>query len=98
MCFCPESQRLAQKAGWSEFLRDLEAKVLVAFAEQDLVQVILSDEILDKYPVEEYEDEYARRVGNVPYYHGLLFCAWDHAGATYVERDGEPLHGYRSRG
>ena len=67
VCFCPESQSLTHKAGWSEFLRDLEERVVTNFADQDVVQVILSDEILDKYPVEEYEDEYARRLGNVPY-------------------------------
>ena len=31
------------------------------------VHVIRSNEILDTYPVEEYEDEYAQRLGNVPY-------------------------------
>ena len=45
----------------------LETKVEDAFASRSAVHVIRSGEVLDLYPVEEYEDEYAQRLGNVPY-------------------------------
>ena len=38
-----------------------------AFAGGGSVHVIASSDVLDLYPVEEYEDEYAQRLGNVPY-------------------------------
>ena len=38
-----------------------------AFVSSTGVHVVRSREVLDLYPVEEYEDEYAQRLGNVPY-------------------------------
>ena len=67
VCFCPESRAIDEKNGWRERLQKLEAKVADAFVASTSVFVIRSKEILDLYPVEEYEDEYAQRLGNVPY-------------------------------
>ncbi len=67
VCFCPASRATVEKAGWREWLPGLEAKVADAVAACSSVRVIGSREILDLYPVTEYEDEYAQRLGNVPY-------------------------------
>ncbi len=67
VCFCPPSRGLGEKAGQLELLDSLERRVADAFADDSRVQVVCSGAILDCYPVEEYEDEYAQRLGNVPY-------------------------------
>ena len=67
LCFCPASRAIDEKPEWREWLHSLEAKVADAFGAGTSVNVIRSQEILDLYPVEEYEDEYAQRLGNVPY-------------------------------
>jgi condensation domain-containing protein len=67
VCFCPESRAIDEKDGWCERLQRLEAKVAEAFVSSTAVYVARSRQILDLYPVEEYEDEYAQRLGNVPY-------------------------------
>jgi acyl carrier protein len=67
LCFCPASRAIDEKPGWREWLHSLEEKVAAAFGAGTSVNVIRSQEILDLYPVEEYEDEYAQRLGNVPY-------------------------------
>lgn len=67
VCFCPASRAVSAKAGPSDHLRSLEAKLADEFRSDSSVLVVRSDEILDLYPVEEYEDEYAQRLGNVPY-------------------------------
>src|SRR5579863_2213901 len=60
VCFCPPSPA----AAWT---RDLEAAVADAVADAPSIHVIRSAEILDLYPVAEYIDEYAQKLGNVPY-------------------------------
>jgi predicted enzyme involved in methoxymalonyl-ACP biosynthesis len=67
LCFCPPSRAISDQAGWREWLNRLEAKVATEFPPGSSVQVLRSQEILDLYPVEEFEDEYAQRLGNVPY-------------------------------
>jgi acyl carrier protein len=67
VCFCPASQASAAQMGGREVVDLLEAKVADAFADSAAVHGIRSQQILDLYPVEEYEDEYAQRLGNVPY-------------------------------
>lgn len=67
VCFCPASRAIDEKPGWREWFHSLEAKVVDTLGVGTSVHVIRSQEILDLYPVEEYEDEYAQRLGNVPY-------------------------------
>jgi acyl carrier protein len=67
VCFCPASRAVSEKTGSSELLQSLEAKVAAEFRNGTSVLLVSSREILDLYPVEEYEDEYAQRLGNVPY-------------------------------
>jgi acyl carrier protein len=67
VCFCPSSKAVSEEEGWTELLHSLEAKVADEFSNDSSVLLIKSNEILDLYPVEEYEDEYAQRLGNVPY-------------------------------
>jgi acyl carrier protein len=67
VCFCPPSRAIGERTGWLEWFHSLEAKATDAFAGSGSVHVVRSTEILDLYPLEEYEDEYAQRLGNVPY-------------------------------
>src|ERR1017187_6161210 len=67
LCFCPPSRAISDKAGWREWLNRREDGVAKALPAGSSVHVVRSQEILDLYPVEEYEDEYAQRLGNVPY-------------------------------
>jgi acyl carrier protein len=62
VCLCPPSRTVPAvvAAEW-------ERKIIDGVAEIASVHVIGSEEILDLYPVEQYEDEYAQRLGNVPY-------------------------------
>jgi Condensation domain len=61
VCFCPASRSISENPSCGERLRSLEIKVADAFADSSSVHVIRSEEILDLYPVEKYEDEYAQR-------------------------------------
>lgn len=67
VCFCPASRRLSSEGGWKEWLQGLEAKVASAFENRGSVHVVRSAEILELYPVADHEDEYANRLGNIPY-------------------------------
>jgi len=67
VCFCPESQAISKKPGWGEFLDGLESRLKEAFSGDDAVNVVRRQELLDLYPVEDYEDEYSQRLGNIPY-------------------------------
>jgi acyl carrier protein len=67
VCFCPASRAAVEKPGWRQVLEDVEARIAATFADAASVQMVRSREILDLYPVDEYEDEYAQRLGNVPY-------------------------------
>jgi acyl carrier protein len=67
ICFCPASHAVCDAPGWRESLDSVESRIQAACAAFPSVQVIRSHEVLDLYPVEEYEDPYAQRLGNVPY-------------------------------
>jgi acyl carrier protein len=67
VCFCPASRAAAEKPGWRQVFDDVETRIAAIFADTASVQMLRSREVLDLYPVGEYEDEYAQRLGNVPY-------------------------------
>jgi FkbH-like protein len=67
VCLCPASRALRGDGEWREFLVDMEAEVATRLGNAPGVYVITSTEIEDLYPVAEYEDEYADKLGHVPY-------------------------------
>jgi FkbH-like protein len=67
VCLCPASRALRGDGEWCEFLTDMEAQVVTRLGDATGVYVITSAEIEDLYPVAEYEDEYADKLGHVPY-------------------------------
>ena len=72
VCFCPASRAIVERLmverlQGKDWLDSLEARIALPFADSPSVHVIRSAEILDLYSAGEYEDEYARRLANVPY-------------------------------
>lgn len=66
VCLCPPSRGLIARVG-SDSLEALERHVASAFPDSSSVCVITSKEVLNLYPVENYEDDYALRLTNIPY-------------------------------
>ncbi len=67
VCLCPAQSKLASQPGWQEFLAAVERKLVSELSRLPKVQVITSAQILELYPVDKYEDEYADKVGHIPY-------------------------------
>jgi FkbH-like protein len=67
VCLCPASRALRGDGEWREYLAAMEAQFAFRLGEATGVWVITSAEIEDLYPVAEYEDEYADKLGHVPY-------------------------------
>jgi hypothetical protein len=63
ICFCPASLGILSRVG-SEWLQSLESRPTLAGGH---IQVITSNEILGLYSVENYEDDHAFRLTNIPY-------------------------------
>jgi FkbH-like protein len=67
VCLCPASRALRADEEWREFLAHVESQTASRLADATGVYVITSAEIEDLYPVTDYEDEYADKLGHVPY-------------------------------
>lgn len=67
LCLCPPSRSLCGDGTWREFLAGMEARAATRLGDGTGVFVITSAEIADLYPVAEYEDDYADKLGHVPY-------------------------------
>jgi len=66
LCICPAEEEYASPE-WSTFLGEVEQRISSAVANLSGVHLIASADILAYYPVENYSDPYADKVGHVPY-------------------------------
>jgi hypothetical protein len=66
VCFCPATRGMISRVG-SGALDAFEGRVAAVLQGTSSVQVITSKEILELYSVENYEDDYALRLTNIPY-------------------------------
>lgn len=67
LCLCPASRQLQADPVAAEFLPQLENRMAAALAEAAGVYAVSSAELLSFYPVANYEDYEADRIGHVPY-------------------------------
>ena len=67
VCVCPAERKFAKDAGWAEFLTRMEQTLAAELGGVAGVHVITSAQIAALYPVENYEDEYADKIGHIPY-------------------------------
>ncbi len=67
VCLCPPQQELAGDPEWAQFLDRMEQILASELSATSGVHVILSRQVLEFYPVADYEDEYADKVGHIPY-------------------------------
>ena len=65
--FCPPSQAYASTAAKADALRQFEARLAQELNEIPRVQCTTSAELLSLYPVAEYDDPGAERLGKIPY-------------------------------
>ena len=67
LCLCPPSNSVLTDADSASFYRQMEALVVSELKAASGVHVITSTQVLDLYPVSNYEDPYANHVGHIPY-------------------------------
>ena len=67
LCFCPCETRYSEDPTWGEFLERAEFEIASEMSSVTGVHVLSSRDILARYPVEIYEDEYADRIGHIPF-------------------------------
>jgi amino acid adenylation domain-containing protein/FkbH-like protein len=67
VCLCPPEQKLQADSGWSEFFGRMEQTLASELDAIGGVHVITSSQIAAFYPVENYEDQYADKLGHIPY-------------------------------
>ncbi len=67
VCLCPAENRFASDPRWAEFLANVERSLVSELGRLPQVQVITSAHMLELYSVEKYEDEYAAKLGHIPY-------------------------------
>jgi amino acid adenylation domain-containing protein/FkbH-like protein len=67
VCLCPAETRFASQPQWADFLERMEQTLADELSPTAGVHVITSRQVLERYPVENYEDEYADKLGHIPY-------------------------------
>jgi amino acid adenylation domain-containing protein/FkbH-like protein len=67
VCLCPAERKFAADSEWSEFLIRMEHTLASDLDTIAGVHVITPAQIAAFYPVKEYEDDYADRLGHIPY-------------------------------
>jgi amino acid adenylation domain-containing protein/FkbH-like protein len=67
LCLCPTERKFAADSEWSEFLIRMEQTLASELGTIAGVHVLTAAQIAAFYPVEEYEDEYADKLGHIPY-------------------------------
>jgi hypothetical protein len=67
VCFCPAEKKYSEDSTWREFLERVELQVASEMSSVPGVHVVSSQDILTRYPVENFEDEYADRMGHIPF-------------------------------
>ncbi len=74
ICVAPPSTSVRSNTQWAQQCQRIEVRLAETFREAPGVQFIASSELLESYPVSEYEDEYAWKMGHIPYT-AALFAA-----------------------
>jgi len=67
VCLCPAERKFTADAEWSQFLGGMEQMLAAELGAIAGVHVITSAQTTALYPVEDYEDEYADKLGHIPY-------------------------------
>jgi amino acid adenylation domain-containing protein/FkbH-like protein len=67
VCFCPAEKKYRADSTWREFLERIELQVAFEMSSVPGVHVVSSQDFLTRYPVENFEDEYADRMGHIPF-------------------------------
>jgi amino acid adenylation domain-containing protein/FkbH-like protein len=67
ICLCPAEENLLSDSEWAKFVASTEETLVSEFSASPGVHVITSAEVLERYPVADYQDEYAEREGKIPY-------------------------------
>lgn len=67
VCLCPPERQVSADPDWSEFFVQVEQNLAAELAALAGVHLITSSQLAAFYPVENYEDEYADKVGHIPY-------------------------------
>jgi len=64
---CPSERKLAIDSNWTEFLQRMEQVLISELGGLTGFQIIPSTQAFECYAVEDYEDEYADKLGHIPY-------------------------------
>ena len=67
VCVCPPSPGLLATSESAEFFRSMEGLLLGLLKDVPGVHLATSSELSDLYPVKNYYDEYAEKLGRIPY-------------------------------
>jgi FkbH-like protein len=67
VCLCPAERKFAADLEWAEFLIGMERMLASELGTISGVHVITPAQIADFYPVEDYEDPYADKLGHIPF-------------------------------
>ncbi|GAC1437037.1 MAG: hypothetical protein NVSMB58_28730 [Terriglobales bacterium] len=67
LCVCPPSRAISANAASANLCRQMEDFLEAESSETPGINVITSQELFELYPVSNYEDEYAEKVGRIPY-------------------------------
>jgi amino acid adenylation domain-containing protein len=67
VCLCPAKSQLDGDPSWGEFLAGVEKRLVSELRPLPKVQVITAAQIFKLYAAEKYEDEYADKLGHIPY-------------------------------
>ena len=67
VCLCPAERKFTADSGWAEFLTRMEQTLASELGAISGVHVITPAQIAESYPVEDYEDPYADKLGHIPY-------------------------------
>ncbi|MBZ5721324.1 MAG: amino acid adenylation domain-containing protein, partial [Acidobacteriia bacterium] len=88
LCLCPPSTAILADPAAADFSQRMEGQLASALIEAPGVHVVTSAQLLELYPVANYQDEYADRLGHIPYTPELFTAL-----GTMVARR---VHGIRS--
>jgi amino acid adenylation domain-containing protein/FkbH-like protein len=67
VCLCPAERKFTADSGWAEFLTRMEQTMASELGAISGVHGITPAQIAESYPVEDYEDPYADKLGHIPY-------------------------------
>ena len=97
VCLCPAQSKLAGDPSWQEFLAGVERRLVSELSRLPKVQVVTSAQILELYPVDKYEDEYADKVGHIPYSPEFFVALGTDAGAANLRAAERREESHRTR-